>query len=168
MRRNILFVTSQDGSVNDGLRYVIDLARVTQKGIAVLMLYKENISEWIEDWMTAVTFAEANEHETARGVLNGSAHYGTPGKKLLDIQEKCMESGISTNIYTATEDIPSALKGLLKRDRSIDLVLLSPNITGNGKLTARDLRKLLRTVSMPIVTLTRNARSHPNKSMEVA
>jgi len=168
MPRNLLFVTSQDGIGDDGLPYVLNLARITKKGIAVLLLYKNRLSERFGDWMTAVTFAEANEHETAREALNGSAPDGTPRKKLHDIKEKCTESGIDANIYTAPDDIPSALKGLLKRDRSIDLVLLSPTIAGNGRLTMRDLKKLLRTVSMPIVMLTRHDKSHPHESREVA
>lgn len=166
MPRNLLFVTSQDGAGDDGLPYVLNLARITQKGIAVLLFYKRKLSELFEDWMTAVTFAEANEHETAREILKGSAFDGISQKKLSDIREKCMESGVAVDIYTASDDVPSALKNMLKRDRSIDLVLLSPNITCNGRLSARDMKKLLRTVSMPIVTLARNGKSHTNESSE--
>lgn len=171
MPRNLLFVTTQDGSGDDGLPYVLNLARITQKGISVLLLCKSGLSERFGDWMTAVTFAEANEHETAREAVKRSARDGVPGKKMVDIRERCTESGIAASIYTSSDDISSALKNLLRRDRSIDLVLLSPNITFNGRLRTRDLKKLLRAVSMPIVTLTRNGKSHPNASnkyLEVA
>ncbi|MBI4654508.1 MAG: hypothetical protein HY752_05895 [Nitrospirae bacterium] len=168
MERNLLFVTSPDDISEDGLSYALYLAEITRKGISVLMVHKKKFSERFEDLMTAVTFAEANEHETAREILKNSASKDAEGKKLQDIQEKCKESGIAANIYTATEDIPSALKGLLKKDKNIDMVLLSPEVTHKGNLTIRDLKKLLKTVSIPIVTLTRQNKSHSNKSVEVA
>lgn len=168
MKRNILFVTSQDGGGNDGLPYVIDLAKITRKGIAVLMLYKSKLSEKFDNFMTAITFAESNEHKIALELLNNSTFEGSTGKKLQEIQEKCIESGIEPHIYTTSKDIPSALQGLLEKDRSFDMILFSPNIKGDGKLCVRDMKKLLRMVSMPIVTLTFQEKPQHSESMEVA
>lgn len=168
MGRKLLFVTSPDDISEDGLSYALYLAEITRKGISVLMVYKKKFSKRFEDLMTAVTFAEANEHEIAREILKNSASKDAEGRKLQDIQEKCKESGIAVNIYTAAEDFPSALKGLLKKDKNIDMVLLSPEVTHNGNLTIRDLKKLLKTVSIPIVTLTQQNKSHSNKSVGVA
>ena len=50
-----------------------------------------------------------------------------------------------------------ATADFLKKNKGVDMVLLSPNITDNGTLTSRELNQLLRTASMPIVTMAKHA-----------
>ncbi len=167
MGRNLLFITSQGGVSENGLSYILDLAKATRKGITVLMVYKRKFSERFENLMTAITFAEAGEHETARRLMETAASKETEEEKLQDFKERCKDSGIAANIYMASEDIHSALRNLLKKDKSIDMVLLSPDITGNS-MTTRDLEKLLKTVSVPIITLTSKAKAESDKLVEAA
>ena len=39
-------------------------------GIEILMIYKRKVLEKFDDMMTAITFAEAGEHQTAREMIS--------------------------------------------------------------------------------------------------
>ena len=67
MARELLFVTLPDGGLKEGFAYTLYLAKVLAKDIHVLVVQKtRKVSEYFEDLMTAVTFAEAGEHEIGR------------------------------------------------------------------------------------------------------
>lgn len=158
MKRNILFVTDRGDDTDGGLSYAFDLARMMDKGISVLLLHKGNLMNRFETLMTAVTFAEAGEHATARDVLaEGAASAAAPaGARPQTIEEACAVSGVPTRISSGTGDMVSAVGTYLKTNRDIEMVLLSPSITEEG--ATRDFKRLLNTVSRPIVTLARQER----------
>ncbi|HSB31084.1 MAG TPA: hypothetical protein VLD55_05735 [Candidatus Sulfobium mesophilum] len=57
---------------------------------------------------------------------------------------------------TAIALVP-ALKHYLSAENTIDMVLLGPNVTDNGNMCEKDLQKLVKTASRPIVILGRHA-----------
>ncbi len=101
--------------------------------------------------MSAVTFAEAGEHDTARGFLPGGAGDSLPG-----IKERCGKEGLPAEVHTTSEDLLSAIFNLIRKHSGINMVMLSPSVTNNGVLSARDLQRLVRTASRPVVTMARN------------
>ncbi|MBI5194889.1 MAG: hypothetical protein HZA10_01045 [Nitrospirae bacterium] len=151
MKKNLLFVTYQDEECDEGLSYVIDLAKIMDRGITILLVYKQKLMEKFENIMTAVTFAEAGEHKTAQEILSTNDKKNAGAISLL--LEKCRKSGVDTNIQTTTMDIGLAVKDFLKQKNTVDMVLLSPSITNNGNITSSDLQKLVRTASRPVVTM---------------
>ncbi|OGW25714.1 MAG: hypothetical protein A2X59_08340 [Nitrospirae bacterium GWC2_42_7] len=157
MKQSLLFMTYEDDDFDEGLSYALDLAKMMDRGIAILLVHKKKLSRKFEDLMTAITFAQANEHETARQIISGqvSEDNGTDQQNVL--REKCDSSGVSTKIYNALDDTSAALNNFLKNNKGIDMVLLSPSITDNGNLSARELNQLLRTASRPIVTMAKHA-----------
>lgn len=157
MKRNLLFVTYRDDDFGDGLTYALDLAKMMDRGIAILLLHKKRLSRKFEDLMSAITFAEVNEHETAREILKTSESKDKGDEVQHILEERCNGSGISATIYTALSDTVSALKDFLKQNHNIEMVLLSPSITDNGNLTSKELNKLVRAASRPIVTIAKNA-----------
>jgi ribosomal protein L31E len=54
-------------------------------------------------------------------------------------------------------DAISGIRKFLKEHTGIDKVVLSPAITEAGNVTSKDLNRLVRTASRPIVTMTRQA-----------
>lgn len=152
MKRNLLFVTYRDGEIDEGLNYALDLAKMTDKNMAVLLVNKKKLSKKLEDIMSAVAFAEENEPAMAQQIMKS-------GEDKTDIQheieEKCKTSGVTTAIYTAVQDAATSLKDYLKKNSSVDMVLLSPNITEDGNLSSRELSRLVRTASRPIVTMAK-------------
>lgn len=152
MKRNLLFVTYHDGELDEGLNYALDLAKMTDKGMAVLLVNRKKLSAKFEEMMSAVAFAEENEPETARQIMKS-------GESRTDyqnaIEEKCKTSGVTTAIYTAVQDAATSVKDYLKKNSSVDMVLLSPNITEDGNISSRELNKLVRTSSRPIVTMAK-------------
>lgn len=158
MKRNILFVTDRSDDTDGGLSYAFDLARMMDKGIAVLLLRKERLMNRFEALMSAVTFAEAGEHETALEMLGKGAEKtaATAAARPRTIEEACAGSGLATQISNGTGDMVAAVGSYLKSNRNIEMVLLSPSITEGG--VTRDIRRLLGSVSRPIVTLARHER----------
>jgi hypothetical protein len=152
MKRNLLFVTYRDGEIDEGLNYALDLAKMTDKGVAVLLVNKKKYAKKFEDIMSAVAFAEENEPETAQLIMKSDE----PGAAVQNaIEEKCRTSGIVAAVHTAFQDASTSLKDYLKQNSSIDMVLLSPNITEDGNISSRELSRLVRTASKPIVTMAK-------------
>ena len=154
MKRNLLFVSYRDGDFGHDLSYALDLAKMTDKGMAILLVNRKRLADKFEDMMTAVTFAEAGEHETAIEIMKASE--AEDGLKSM-LEKKCQESGMAASVYSALHDAASSLRDFLKQNSTIDMVLLSPSITENGEISSKELKRLLRTASRPIVTMTRQA-----------
>jgi hypothetical protein len=155
MRKQLLFVTYESEDMDEGLNYAIDLAKTMDKDISILIAdNKKSLRERFDDLMTAVTFAEANEHESARQTV-AKGESAAAEKKAGLLAEKCRESGVSVNVHAATADLFPAIKDFLGKKSGIDMVILSPSITDNGNVSARELNKLVRTASRPVVTMAR-------------
>jgi CRISPR/Cas system-associated protein Csm6 len=159
-KRQLLFVTYRDENIEEGVSYAVELAKAMYEDITLLLVQKKsNLMEKLENLMTAVSFAEADEHDTARQIMaDGSQDRNkSHEKKLAEIVKKCHREGIQVNVHTTDLDAISSIRIFLKEHTGIDKVVLSPAVTGNGNVSAKDLNRLVRTASRPIVTMTRQA-----------
>lgn len=154
MGRQLLFVTYQNEDFDEGLSYAVDLAKTMNKDLTILMTYQRSFMKRLEDVMTAVTFAGAGEHETAKEILSGQIESESMEKINL-LAEKFQNAGVITRVYVVALDAVSAIKDFLKQKNSVDIVLLSPSVTDNGNISSGELQKLVRTASKPIVTMSR-------------
>ena len=59
-------------------------------------------------------------------------------------------------MQTAHEDLVPAVSAALRSSRGVDMVILSPSITRDGNVSAKELQRLVRTASRPVVTIARN------------
>lgn len=125
---------------------------MTDKGMAILLVKRKRLTDKFEEIMTAATFAEAGEQDTAIEIMQSSE--AEDGLKSM-LEKKCWESGMAASVYSALHDAVSSLRDFLKQNKTIDMVLLSPSITENGELSSKVLKRLLKTASRPIVTMTR-------------
>ena len=152
MKKHLLFVTCQNESGDDGLAYAIDLAKTLQEGLTILVVKAKRLGQRFEDIMSAVAFAEENEHETARQLARSSDDAEAyPG-----MVEQCRVMGIEAGMTTAHGDLVPAISDALRNSRAVDMVILSPNITRDGNVSAKELQRLVRTASRPVVTIARN------------
>lgn len=154
MKRNLLFVSYRDGEFGHDLSYALDLAKMTDKGMAILLVSKKRLADKFEDMMTAVTFAEAGEHHTAVETMKASE---TEDSLKNMLEKRCQESGMAASVYNALHNADLSVRKFLKQDNTIDMVVLSPSITENGELSSKELKRLLKFGSRPIVTMTRQA-----------
>lgn len=158
-KRQLLFVTYGDENLEEGVSYAIELAKAMFEDITLLLVQKKNtLMDKFENLMTAVTFAESGEHDTARQVMAGGSQ-GVEGyeRELSSVLEKCGREGISVNVHTSELDAVSGIRTFLRDHSGIDKVVLSPVVTEAGNVTTKDLNRLVRTASRPIVTMTRQA-----------
>lgn len=154
MKRNLLFVSYRDGEFEHDLSYALQLAKMTDKGIAILLVNRKRLVDKFEDLMAGVTFAEAGEHDTAMEMMKPEAEDGLKGL----LEKKCRESGMAASVYSALHDTASSLRDFLKQNKTVDMVLLSPSITEDGEISPKALKRLmLQTSSRPVVTMTRQA-----------
>ena len=158
--KQLLFVTYHDENFEEGLSYAIDLAKTMHDGIALLLLYNRKVMERFNDLMTVITFAEANEHKTAREMIieDYKKNNDDYEQKLALLKERCEKSGVAVEVSAAAMDAVSAIKNFLKQNEKIDMVLLSPNVTDNRSVTTKALNRLVKTASRPIVTMAKNMR----------
>ncbi|RJQ47134.1 MAG: hypothetical protein C4538_05615 [Nitrospiraceae bacterium] len=154
MRKQLLFVTYQNEDFDEGLSYAIDLAKAMSEDLTILLAHKNKFLKRFEEIMSAISFAEADEHETAREIL--SLDPDSPsGKKFCTLMDKCQNAGIAAKVYTVAKDAATAIKDFLKQKNRVDMVLLSPSVTENGNISSGELQRLVRTASRPIVTMAK-------------
>ena len=116
MKRKLLFVTSRDGDFDQDLSYALDLAKMTDRGMAILLVKKKDLSDRFEKLMTAVTFAEAGEHDTAVEIMS---QRDSKDEVTLMLEERCLASGMATAVYSAMRDATLSLKEFLKNNPDI-------------------------------------------------
>ncbi len=157
MKHKLLFVTYNDNHEDEGLSYVIELARTLNKDLTIFLIWKRRLTKKLEDIMAAATFAEADEHETARQMATGEQEEINENvdPKLEPFVGKCHESGIEVDIQSFQQDVFPTIKNYFKRRNGVDIVLLGPNVAGSGSISTRELKRLANTISRPIVTIAR-------------
>lgn len=158
VRNNLLFVTCHGECCEEGLSYALNLARLMNKEITILMVFRKSLKDRFDDVMTAVTFAEAGEHETALrhyALRNTPDH--SPASYISLLEARCRDIGVPMNVQTTSRDIVSSVKDVIGRMKTIDMVLLSPSVVNHAAVTEKDLQRLVKTASRPIVTMTRQA-----------
>jgi hypothetical protein len=160
-KRQLLFVTHRDDDLEEGFLYAIELAKAMEEDIILLFVQKRsNLNSKLESMMTSITFAEYGEHTIAKQITSEDPHCikKVYYKELDAIAEKCLHEGICLNVYTSTLDFIYGIRIFLKEHRAIDKVVLSPAITMAGNVSSKNMiRRLVRTTSRPIVTMTRRA-----------
>jgi nucleotide-binding universal stress UspA family protein len=112
--------------------------------------------------MPSELFAEEGEFRTAREVIIDDLRLkGIDYEERLNlIKERCRSHGVEfAGISSSKEDPVSAIKSLVKDNSSIDMVLLSPSITHDGHISARDLQRLVKSLSRPIVTMAKSIKA---------
>lgn len=157
MAREILFVTLPDKGFTEGFSYVLDLAKILSKDIHVLVVRKtQKISEYFENIMAAITSAQAGKQDTTRRSACGKDILERGDSQVKAIVKELKDAHVSVNVETTQGDVVSAVKDCLKNDSRVDMVILSPDLTGNGVISPSELHRLVRTASRPIVTMARN------------
>jgi ribosomal protein L31E len=155
-KRQLLFVTYRDENLEEGVSYAIELAKAMYEDITLLFVQKQSsLMNTLENMMTAVSFAEAGEHDTAKQIM--AEEKGVFEKEVDSVVKKCIQQGIQANVHATSLDAISGIRKFLKEHAGIDKVVLSPTITEAGNVTSKDLNRLVRTASRPIVTMTRQA-----------
>ena len=164
-KRQLLFVTHRDDDLEEGVLYAIELAKAMEEDIILLFVQKRsNLNSRLGSLMTPITFAEYGEHTRAKQIAAEDSHGSKKvyDKELDAIIEKCLHEGICLNVYTSTSDVLYGIRIFLKEHRAIDKVVLSPAITVAGNVSSKDMIRLVRTTSRPIVTMTRHAHAVAN------
>ncbi len=159
-KRQLLFVTYRDENLEDGISYAVELAKAMFEDITLLLVQKKSsLMNKIGDLMTAVSFAEADEHETAREIMAGGSEDSRRrfDDVLANLVNRCGKEGIKVVVQDTDLDAVAGIRSFLKTHSGIDKVVLSPAVTEAGNVTAKDLNRLVRTASRPIVTMTRQA-----------
>jgi hypothetical protein len=159
-KRQLLFVTYKDEHLDEGISYTIELAKAMLEDVVVLLVRKkDSLKERFEDIMAGVSFAEEGEHETARRIMNGEGR-GLPAdmdRKVTEMVIASSKAGVHMDVQNTDKDVVAGIRSYLKGNGTIDKVVLSPAVTESEMLTTRDLNRLVRTASRPIVTMTRQS-----------
>lgn len=157
MGKKLLYVTYLTEGFERGFSYCAELAKTMGKDIAVLIVAeKEALSEKIENIFTAVTFLEAGEHEFACEEASEPPVYDYT-EEINFLSKKCSDFGISLSIFRSTLDIIPAIKRFVQHETGIDLILMGTTVTFRGSITSKELKRLVRTASRPVVTIEKDA-----------
>ena len=160
MKERLLFVTKGDKISEDGISYVIELSNALNAGITILMVYEKKFASVYEDAMTAAAFAEAGEFKTAKEMLMEQEKETKEAaeKKFKELIERYGEISGDITYQVAIGDVVTSIKDFMKNKTNIDMVLLSPNLSGNKK--SIDVKKLIKNITRPIVTISRPLQAH--------
>ena len=159
-KQQLLFVTYQDENLDEGISYAIELAKAMVEEIAVLLVRKKDaMKERFEDLMAGVSFAEEGEHETARSLAKGEGRglAADIDSKITEMVVASSKAGVHLQVQSTDKDVVAGIRSYLKGNTAVDKVVLSPAVTECEVLTTRELNRLVRTASRPIVTMTRQS-----------
>jgi hypothetical protein len=159
-KQQLLFVTYEDEQLDEGISYAIELAKAMIEDIVVLLVRKKDaLKERFEDLMAGVAFAEEGEHETARQLTRPGERGFSPiiDKKITEMVVASSKSGVHLAVQNTDKDVVASIRSYLKGNSIVDKVVLSPAVTEGEVLTTRELNRLVRTASRPIVTMTRQS-----------
>lgn len=150
-KQEILYVAYRDEPLDNGISYATYLANLLGETLRVVLLSRNGVGKRFNDLMAAVTFAEANEHETAREFLAGN-----DGKDATSIQkyliEKCNDEGVEATVHIGLEATVAVILNFV-RSKKIDMVLLSPAVTDSRTI----MNKLVKISPRPVITMARGA-----------
>ncbi len=159
-KQQLLFVTYQDEHLDEGISYANELAKAMVEDIVVLLVQKkDSLKEKFDDLMSGVAFAEAGEHDTARKLANGEGRVLPAGLdgRITEMIVASSKAGVHMDVRNTDKDVVAGIRTYLKGNTAIDKVVLSPAVTEGEVLTTRELNRLVRTASRPIVTMTRQS-----------
>jgi hypothetical protein len=151
-KKQLLFVAYYDENFGEVLPYALNLAKMLNEGITILLIYKKRITENFENLMTAITFAEAGEDKTAGQLMKEKI---VKDEKIVSLLEKFTQKDVNVDVCSEKAGAISAIKNFLRRKVLVDMVLLSPSVTDSGNMKARELNRLVKTISRPIVTMAK-------------
>jgi len=151
-KKQLLFVTYYDENFGEGLSYAFNLAKMLNEGITILLIYRRRITERFENLMTAITFAEADEDKAARQIMTENI---AKDKKIVPLLKKFTQDGINVDVRTEKTDVLSAIINFFRQKVAVDMVLLSPSVTDNANMKTRELNRLVKTISRPLVTMAK-------------
>ncbi len=157
MKERLLFVTKGGEDCDNGFPYVLDLAKVLKTGIVMLLVYDKRTMDSYEDTMAAVAFAEAGEPKTAKELMQEQEKKlrDAADRKINELAGICKENSVPFMSEVTVNDAVAAIKNFLKGKPYIDMILLSPNLSVSKR--GIDLKKLLKTITKPVVTISRPA-----------
>lgn len=94
-----------------GLSYAIDLAKIMNKGMTVLLICRRNLMERFADVMTSVTFAEVGEYKTAKKNVYGRRRENEfADKGISSLAKRCREAGVEVKVQSTAIALVPALK----------------------------------------------------------
>lgn len=159
-KRRLLFVTYRDQNVDEGISYAIELAKSMAEDIVVLLARRpDSLQEHFENVMAGVAFAEEGEYETAQALQEGPER-GLPAAldgKISEMVVASSKAGVHLEVRSTDKDVVAGIRSYLKGNTAVDKVVLSPAVTEGEVLSTRELNRLVRTASRPIVTMTRQS-----------
>jgi hypothetical protein len=159
-KRQLLFVTYQDEQLDEGISYAIELAKAMIEDIVLLLVQKKDtLKDRLNDLMAGAAFAEEGEHETAKKIASGSDRdvSSVINGKITEMVVASSKAGVHLEVKNLEKDVVSGIRSYLKGNSVVDKVVLSPAVTESEALTTRDLNRLVRTASRPIVTMTKQS-----------
>jgi hypothetical protein len=159
MKERLLFVTNGGEDSGEGFPYVLELAKALDSGIAVLMVYGKSLLQGYEDMMAAVAFAEAGETGMVRELVNEQEKgiREAADRRAKEFTLRCMELSVGCSCYVVVDDAIKAIKDFLKERPWIEMILLSPSLSGSKK--GMDLKRLFKNISKPVVTMSRSMKA---------
>ncbi len=169
-KSQLLFVTHRNENITEGVSYAIELAKAMDEDITILFVQKRtNLSSKFEKMMTAVTFAEAGEHNTAKKIVSESPRCldEVSNEELVTVFNKCLQEGVQVTVHTSSLDAISGIRTFLKEQWGIDKVVLSPAISAAENISSRDMKRLVRNISRPVVTMARQSLAVTSEARKV-
>lgn len=159
-RRNLLFVTYNNSCFDEGVPYAIELAKTLGKKQLDLLLVQEKkgLGSKLVDLLAASAYGESGEVDAVREVLaEGGVEEAEFNEKLGRILAKAGEAAVEVTVHASGQEMRKAVKAAVGDGGSVDMVVLGPSLTTKGKLSPKDISKLIKSATAPVVTIARQS-----------
>lgn len=143
--------------VDEGLDYVLQLAKTMFSGIAIILVSKRPLATIYENLMSSIAFAEEGEQETALRMLKGddSELQEVERKAVEALKARCAQHHIVPSIHLMSGDPLKVIETFVSVHNSIEMVFLSPSLSERKDIKRVLKHKLLKRIDKPVVTIRR-------------
>jgi len=149
-KQEILYVAYRDEPLDEGINYAMYLSGLLGETLRVVLLSRGGIGRKFNNLMSAVAFAEANEHDTAREMLTDGGGVEKAASIQNYVMQKCAAEGVEATVHIGLEATVAVILNFL-RQKKVDMVLLSPSVTESRSM----LNKLVKFSPRPVITMAR-------------
>jgi len=162
MKGKVLFVTKgEDENFSEGFDYAADLAKLRSGGVIVLFSFNERgFLKKFEDEIAASAFAESGEVEAAKECVfedEIKLHENCAQKISLLRNGRGNKEDTITDFHVIRGRVTPAVTRILEDYPSIEIVIMSPTLTKKDRRL--QIRKLIKKIPRPVVTMSRPVRA---------
>jgi len=155
-KTTILYATLGKNDLERGFAYSTELAKTLGKDLYLLVVTEKTVTERLGDFFSAASLAEEGMSREQASELLSEGYVKVEAEsdmELKGLRDTAKGEGVELEVYATSRKLNDAVSGFIKGRPGVEMVLLGPAVTAEGRVSNRELKKLVTGVGRPVVTM---------------